>query len=353
MARLHDLSNELLFQIISHLPTKRKELYNLCLTSRVFHAVAISLYVRTYCYHHEFSRRSPATFLTGVLRHQISSCIRRVYLENWQVERFPLGGWTHLTDKETQQRLCDAAEKFKFPAEIAIPWKAALSDALDDAIFALMLLLADGLQELYLVLPFSSKGKSPWLFRLLRAAHAIPSSVQYQGLQDLRSVCLESSRGSMFFQLDFLAPLFALPALRKFQASQCIGSRGGCSSDWPQDTSPVESIRFEESRLDAGSIYLLLGACKGLKHFHLGWSQVWGDRDTDWIQGQIDHVVLEAALRSQTNSLESFEFIDNRYDDNPRHYDKDCLPLLSDTSPISFLGEFPALKSLKIPQAWL
>ncbi|KAJ9297787.1 hypothetical protein DTO271G3_4008 [Paecilomyces variotii] len=352
MAKVSDLPNELLYRILSHFPTHGRDMYNICLTSRFLYAAAIPIYTRRCSFRRKPKRGSPASFVAGVLRRQISACIRELFLENWQVRRFPLGGWSYLTDENTRQCLCRAAEEFQFPSEITDEWKLALDDALEDAVFALLLFLADGLEKLVLSLPFTGSNHTPWLFRLLRVAQEIPLSVQPRGLQNLHDVRLESSSGQMFFNLDLVLPLFRLPALRTFRASQCIGSRATCSWEWPQGVSPVESITFENSRLDAGSINILFGACGGIKKFRLNWSRDWRDKETDWIYGDFDHSVLEAALRGQAASLESFEFIDEEYGTS-EHYSRSCLSLMTNASPLLCLIELPCLKSVKLPPAWL
>ncbi|KAL1886210.1 hypothetical protein Plec18167_000139 [Paecilomyces lecythidis] len=159
----------------------------------------------------------------------------------------------------------------------------------------------------------------------------------------------------MFFNLNLFLPLFRLPALQSFQAVRCIGSSDTCSWDWPQGISPVESITFENSGLDAGSIHILFGACRGIKKFSLGWCRFIGDmigpKKIDWKNGNFDLSVLEAALRSQAASLETFEFSEYYVYLNV-HYNRNSPPPFTAASPLLYLTEFPHLKSAVFPEAW-
>lgn len=357
MAKIHELSNEILYQILSHFPTRSRDIKNICSTSRLLYAVAIPIYISCYTYRRKPKRGSAAYFVSGLLHHQTSVCIREIHLENWTVRRHPLGAWSYLTDEKTRECLCRAADEFPFPSDIMTEWKTALNDALDDAVFALLLFLADGLEKLTLWLPFTGSNQTLWVFRLLREVPEIPASIKFRGFEKLRHIHLGNSNSDMFFNLNLFLPLFRLPALQSFQAVRCIGSSDTCSWDWPQGISPVESIIFGSSQLDAGSIHILFGACRGIKEFSLHWCRstghMIGNKLTDWKNKEFDLCVLEAALRSQAASMETFEFVDESYMSPKIYYNRDSPPQFTAASHLLCLVEFPHLESAIFPRAWL
>jgi hypothetical protein len=204
----------------------------------------------------------------------------------------------------SQVSLLSTAEQFQFPAQLTDKWKDELKDDRYDAHIALLLLLTPNVEEMHLVPNYNPEKLDLWLLRLLHSAVNNDKVTHFHGFTALRSLQLTGAHRRHGFCLRQFAPLFCLPSLRTFSASNCLEM--GSMSNWNeiQNTSHIESITFKESKLSMDAIKCVLGACKAVKSFDFEWKRPENGGEEAPL---VDYAILDEALQVHMRSLESLK----------------------------------------------
>ncbi|OCK74861.1 hypothetical protein K432DRAFT_185812 [Lepidopterella palustris CBS 459.81] len=341
MATIKDLPNELLIEILSSIPkTEKKTFWSLCLTSKLFRALAEPLLYHSYQFYYQYNSPS-LSFITSVAnRPELALHVRSVVIDGWQLKHYPKNPQL---GTQTQALLRQAAERFRYPPAYINKWKGDLSNSVDDARFALMLLLTAKLEELSLIFPsYDIEIKDPWFLRLVDKALDDPVRIRFHEFRHLKTLKVaysEFAHGG--FLLTTFAPLFRLPALRTFEATKCFQPNDMPAYHWPEKSSSMESITFHQSQLSREALHALLRACKGIKHFNFGWTCMVPLSEEPQ---HIDYIALDSSLRTQQHSLEtlSLSFADIRAEELWA-FDPNVIGSLRS------LRAFPNLKSITVP----
>jgi hypothetical protein len=287
LSRSNILPDELILEILEWLGEKATGTFSsLTMTCKRFRNITEPFLYKRLEYIYEIGNPRGKFIHSVARRPALARHVRHIRLEHWQFYRHPLGEWEHLTDLETRQAMFREADNLMFRYEITKAWKRELADDVDDAKFALLILMAKNLQRLEMNLPYRPPGEhlsvsvnQPWVLRLIADANAFPHGVKLHGFKHVRQLGIsDTSRAARTTPVDIFWPFFCLPRRETLLFSENKDQLDHVSlptqRSVPSDASLLQSLKLFELLISSKTLAHIFHDCSGLRvikiSFHKG-----------------------------------------------------------------------------------
>lgn len=342
---LDGLPEELLENVFLFLDSQTVFL-RLCRVSRRFQRAATPFLYREF--HHELytAPNRLHVFLRNIIKRPIlATYLTKIDLRGQQKSAFfnnmkMWALWAATSYKpelaiEDRELFKDAAEELRLEQADALATIASK----EEAQAALLLSRATNVTDLSMNVP--NLENSRLLLDILR--ETTHRGTALQNLRSFTSVYNFDGAKQGGFELAPISSLFRLPKIESIHAVACLEPEDNAfrGFDCPEGTSTVTEIEFRRSSVCPKAMSLMIGACRGLKHFYCDW----GGHTVGW--SEVNFPTVGAALRKQEHSLESLVL------DVRKHYhtwpeEEDVL-----IPPLGSFAGFRCLTSISAPGAAL
>ncbi|KAF2261203.1 hypothetical protein CC78DRAFT_535816 [Lojkania enalia] len=331
-ATLGNLPDELLLQILNHLPCLDLENFqlpsvvNLSLTNRRLHNVCLE---RLYVAYNSFFA-APYLFLrTMISNHNAAQMVHSMEISYGSGVHEDRGVYCPLL---SDRRTIKAGLK-----ELNIPgWKEWATDCNDEGsdqeiLYAAILMHTPNIASLEVddgELPYHI----PKWVDLIRYATSGTKFGRMHSFQKLETITLDIGG----LRLRNLAPLFRLPSLRKLTISGLVETNKVIKGDpfpfkWPiaSGSSSIEELYLPNAFLDTAVITAILDSCRTLKQLQYDhrddrwfyrqargyqWWEEFTNSDDPLTFAPLSYPTLAKALHRHRNTLESLQFWDDIYE---------------------------------------